>query len=67
MQTRCHGHSVTKLVRLHSRSGSASRVAEQEGFMQTRCHSQSVISEKGFMQTRCHSQSVTKLVKAPQL
>lgn len=25
------------------------------------------MSEKGFMQTRCHSQSVTKLVRAPQL
>jgi hypothetical protein len=32
MQTRCHGHSVTKLVRaLHGFSGSAGRVAEREG------------------------------------
>ena len=32
MQTRCHGQSVTKLVRaLHGFSGSAGRVAEREG------------------------------------
>jgi hypothetical protein len=32
MQTRCHGHSVTKLVRApHGFSGSAGRVAEREG------------------------------------
>jgi hypothetical protein len=41
---------MTKLVRApHDFSGSAGRVAEREGFMQT----------------RCHDHSVTKLVTAP--
>jgi hypothetical protein len=51
MQTRCHGQSVTKLVRALQLQRNAGRVAEREGFLQT----------------RCHGQSVTKLVRAPKL